>query len=86
MAEEEIKTMAIRPLIEEAEKTGLIQEDSIRALNVIKVQTQEKIESLYKLFEEHKISYKDMLKQISDARKELEDKIRALNLDPDVLS
>ncbi len=83
---EEIKTMAIPVMLQEARETGLITKEAHDALKAEKLQAQEKIENLKRLYRENTISLRQMEAGIRTIQQEIQDKAKALGLDMDIAS
>ncbi len=78
---EEIKTMAIPVMLNEAQATGLITDDAQKAFEAEKLQAQERIRYLEKLQSKKIISAEDMQVKISQIKSELKEKVIALGFD-----
>ncbi len=82
---EEIKTMAIPVMLEEAQATGLITDNAQEALEAEKLKAQEKIKYLEKLKEKKIICREKMEAETRKIQLELKEKIIDLGFDEDVL-
>ncbi|MBU2061162.1 MAG: hypothetical protein KKH44_04845 [Bacteroidetes bacterium] len=78
---EKCKTTEIRVLIDEAESTGLISEETLKALEHEKLLAQEKVKNLERLYKEDIISYEQMQTEIKNIRAEMSRRILDLDFD-----
>jgi hypothetical protein len=83
---EEIPTMAIPKMIQEAQETGLITQESLDALEAERLLAQEKIKNLERLCRENKIAKEYMEAETRKIQKEIQDKTLALDGDMEILS
>jgi len=83
---EEIQTMAIPRMLQEAQDTGLITEESLRALEAKKLQAQEKITNLQKQYIEKRIAKEYLEAETIKIQQEIHDMTTALDGDTDILS
>jgi len=83
---EEIQTMAIHAMLEEAQDTGLITDESLKALEAERLLAQEKIENLRRLCRENRIAKEYMEAEIRKIQEEIHDMTTALDGDMDILS
>jgi hypothetical protein len=82
---EQIKTMQVRALVNEAENTGLLDDQVIPALRAEYILAQEKIENLRRMYEQNEISKEEMKRRIGMIQQEIKDKVTALGFDMYIL-
>ena len=77
---EEIKTMAIPAMLDEAQKTGLITQESLDALEAERLLAQERIKNLERLYREKKIDLEYMEEQRRKIQQDIQNMTLALGV------
>jgi hypothetical protein len=83
---EEIQTMAIPVMLQEAQDTGLITPESLEALEAKRLQAQEKIENLNRMYRENRIAEEYLKAETKKIQKEIQDMTNAFDGDTEILS